>query len=129
MVFAHRAPGDIADLTATLRNIESAWLEWRKVLATGTKRRQQASIRREAETELMRVYHPFLIPGLLQTAEYAESVLRNVVECQQVPNDIDEGVSKRLEQQQILYRRNHRFHFVLAEQALHTTVGDDGRAA
>ncbi|MEU1205027.1 helix-turn-helix transcriptional regulator [Nocardia sp. NPDC005825] len=115
----------VSDLIATLRNIEAAWLEWRRVLGTGTKRRQQASIKLEAETEIMRVYHPFLVPGLLQTAEYAEGVLRQVIEFQQVPNDIDEGVSKRLERQQILYRRNHKFHFVIAEQALRTTVGTD----
>ncbi|WP_330232169.1 helix-turn-helix transcriptional regulator [Nocardia sp. NBC_00508] len=119
------APSQLPDLIATLRNIEAAWLEWRRVLGTGTKRRQQASIKLEAETEVMRVYHPFLIPGLLQTAEYAEGVLRSVVEFQQVPDDVDEGVSKRMERQQILYRRNHRFHFVIAEQALSTTVGND----
>lgn len=73
----------------------------------------------------MRVYHPFLIPGLLQTAEYAGGVLRSVVEFQQVPDDVDEGVSKRMERQQILYRREHWFHFIIAEQALQTTVGDD----
>ncbi|MEV6320078.1 helix-turn-helix transcriptional regulator [Nocardia sp. NPDC051787] len=119
------AESQLPDLIATLRNIEAAWLEWRRVLGTGTKRRQEASIRLEAETEVMRVYHPFLIPGLLQTAEYAEGVLRSVVEFQQVPNDVDEGVSKRMERQQVLYRRDHRFHFVIAAQALHTTVGND----
>ncbi|MFE3222692.1 helix-turn-helix domain-containing protein [Nocardia sp. NPDC059228] len=119
------AESQVPDLIATLRNIEAAWLEWRRVLGTGTKRRQQASIKLEAETEVMRIYHPFLIPGLLQTAEYAEGVLRSVIDFQQIPNDIDEGVSKRLERQQILYRRDHRFHFVIAEQALRTTVGSD----
>ncbi|KZM68561.1 helix-turn-helix domain-containing protein [Nocardia terpenica] len=119
------AEGQIPDLIATLRNIEAAWLEWRRVLGTGTKRRQQAAVKLESGTEVMRVYHPFLIPGLLQTAEYAEGVLRSVVEFQQVPDDVDDGVSKRMERQQILYRRNHRFHFVIAEQALRTTVGND----
>lgn len=79
----------------------------------------------ESGTEVMRVYHPFLIPGLLQTAEYAEGVLRSVVEFQQVPDDVDDGVAKRMERQQVLYRRNHRFHIVIAEQALRTTVGND----
>lgn len=119
------AENQIPDLIATARNIEAAYLEWRRVLGTGVKRRQQASLKIEAEAEFMRLYHPYLIPGLLQTAEYAEEVLRNVISFQKVPNDLDEGVSKRLERQQILYRRNHRFHFVLAEQALRTTVGND----
>ncbi|MFI5779531.1 helix-turn-helix domain-containing protein [Nocardia sp. NPDC051570] len=120
-----RAEGQVPDLLATLRNIEAAWLEWRRVLSTGTKRRQQASIKLEADTSVMRVYHPFLIPGLLQTAEYAEAILRAVIDFQQIPDDLDEGVSKRMERQQILYRRDHKFHFLLAEQALRTTVGSD----
>ncbi|MGW1742061.1 helix-turn-helix domain-containing protein [Nocardia sp. NPDC001965] len=117
--------GQLADLIATVRNIESAYLEWRRLLGSGTKRRQQATLRIEAEAAFMRVFHPFLVPGLLQTAEYAEEILRNVIEFQGVPNDVDEGVSKRMERQQILYRRDHTFHFVIGEQALRTTVGDD----
>lgn len=116
----------LADLIASVRNIEAAYLEWRRVLGTGTKRRQQAQVALEAATEFMRWFEPFLIPGLLQTAEYAEEILRNVIDFYQVENDLDAGVSKRMERQQILYSRTHRFHFVIAEQALHTTVGDDG---
>lgn len=120
------AERQIPDLIASLRNIDAAYLEWRRILGTGTKRRQHTSIKLESEAECMRVHHPFLVPGLLQTAEYAREILRNVIEFQQIPNDLDAGVSKRLERQQILYRRDHRFHFVVSEQALHTTVGDDG---
>lgn len=115
----------VPDLIATVRNIESAYLEWRRVLGTGVKRRQQASVKMEAETEFMRWYEPFLIPGLLQTADYAEEIIKNVIDFYRIADDLDEAVSKRLERQQILYRRNHRFHFVIAEQALHTTVGSD----
>lgn len=113
------------DLIATVRNIEASYLEWRRVLGAGTKRRQQASVKLEAETALMRWYEPVLIPGLLQTAEYAEEILRQVIGFYGIADDLDEGVSKRLERQQILYRRDHRFHFVVGEQALWTTVGDD----
>ncbi|WP_245839005.1 helix-turn-helix domain-containing protein [Nocardia donostiensis] len=115
----------VADLIATVRNMEASYLEWRRVLGAGTKRRQQASVKLEAETELMRWYEPVLIPGLLQTAEYAEEILRNVIDFYGTADDLDEGVSKRMERQQILYRREHRFHFVIGEQALRTTVGDD----
>jgi uncharacterized protein DUF5753 len=30
-----------------------------------------------------------------------------------------------MERQRVLYQRDHLFHFVIAEQALYTTVGDD----
>ncbi|MGV9540334.1 helix-turn-helix domain-containing protein [Nocardia beijingensis] len=119
------AEDQIPDLIANVRDLEAAYLEWRRVLGTGTKRRQQASVKLESETEFMRWYEPFLIPGLLQTAEYAEEILRNVINFYRITDDLDEGVSKRLERQQILYRRNHRFHFVISEQALKTTVGND----
>ncbi|MFF0614095.1 helix-turn-helix domain-containing protein [Nocardia tengchongensis] len=115
----------IPDLIATIRNIESAYLEWRRVLGLGTRRRQQASLKVEAETEFMRWFEPFVVPGLLQTAEYAEEIFRNVIDFYKTTNDLDEGVSKRMERQQILYRRKHRFHFVIAEQAIHTTVGNN----
>lgn len=119
------APGQLADLTATRRNIDTAYLEWQKVLGTGTKRRQKAFIKSEAEARILRGYEPTVIPGLLQTADYAARILRKVIAFQQVPNDLDEGVSARIRRQQVLYQRDHLFHFVVAEQALYTTVGDD----
>ncbi|MBF6227821.1 helix-turn-helix domain-containing protein [Nocardia abscessus] len=119
------AEDELADLLATRKNLDTAYLEWRKVLGTGTKRRQQASIKWESEARILRWYEPVLIPGLLQTADYATGILRKVIEFQQIPNDLDEGVSKRMERQQVLYQRDHLFHFVIGEQALYTTVGDE----
>ncbi|MBF6065214.1 helix-turn-helix transcriptional regulator [Nocardia terpenica] len=119
------AKDQIPDLIATVRNIEAAYLEWRRVLGTGIKRRQLASVKLEAGTEYMRWYEPSLVPGLLQTAEYAEEIIKNVIDFYRVANDLDEAVSKRLERQQILYQRKHKFHFLIAEQALYTTVGNN----
>ncbi|WP_084654872.1 helix-turn-helix domain-containing protein [Nocardia altamirensis] len=119
------AEDQLADLQATRQNIDTAYLEWRKVLSTGTKRRQQASIKWESEARILRWYEPTLIPGLLQTADYAAGIIRKVIAFQQIPNDLDQGVANRMERQQVLYQRDHLFHFVIAEQALYTTVGDD----
>lgn len=119
------AQDQLPDLLAGLHNIDTAYLEWRRVLGTGLKRRQQKSLRIESAARFVRVYQPQIIPGLLQTAEYAEEKLRRVIEFHGVADDLAEGVSKRMERQRILYNRNHQFHFVLAEQALQTTVGDD----
>ncbi len=47
-----------------------------------------------------------------------------MIEFYDVPDDLDEGVSKRMERQQALYRRDKRFHFLIGEQSLYTTVGD-----
>lgn len=119
-----QASDQVADLLATVRNIEAMYVEWRRMLNTGTRRRQEASIALEAETKLFRWYEPVLIPGILHTAEYAAAVLSRVIDFYGIPDDLEAGVAARMERQQILYRGDHRFHFILAEQALHTIVGD-----
>jgi transcriptional regulator with XRE-family HTH domain len=124
--WCHHAGADeqIPDLIATARNIEAMYVEWRRMLGTGTRRRQRASRTLEAKTRLIRWYEPKLVPGLLHTAQYAESVMRRVIDFYGIPDDLDEGVAERMERQQILYRGDRRFHFIIAHQALLTTVGD-----
>ncbi|QLY29872.1 helix-turn-helix domain-containing protein [Nocardia huaxiensis] len=119
------AADQLADLLATLHTIDAAYVEWRRILGTGLQRRQQKALRLEAEATVIRDYQPQIIPGLLQTAEYAEAKLRRGMEFHQAPDDLDAAVSKRMERQRILYQRDHRFHFLIAEQALYTTVGSD----
>lgn len=115
----------LPDLLATLHNIDAAYLEWRKVLGTGHKRRQQKSAQLESEAEFIRGYQTQIIPGLLQTAEYATALLKRLIEFYQMASDLDAGVSARMERQRVLYQRGHRFSFLLSEQALYSTVGDD----
>src|SRR6185312_10352885 len=110
------------DLIATVRDIEAMYVEWRRRLRTGTRRRQAKSITLEGDTQLMRWYEPCLIPGILHTAEYAAAVLARVIDFYEIPDDLDTGVATRMQRQQILYTGNHRFHFIIAEQALNTRV-------
>ncbi|GAB3832571.1 helix-turn-helix domain-containing protein [Dactylosporangium cerinum] len=118
------AADQIDGLIAAVRHIESMYVEWRRTLRAGTKRRQEASIALEAETKLFRWFEPVIMPGLVQTAEYAAAMLSALVDFWQIPNDVTAGVAARMERQQILYRGVHRFHFIVAEQALYTIVGD-----
>jgi hypothetical protein len=99
------------------------YVEWRRMLRIGTRRRQEASISLESETKLMRWYEPALVPGILHTAEYAAAILARVIDFYGIPDDLEAGVAARMERQQILYRGDHRFHFIVAEQALYTMVG------
>lgn len=119
-----RTDQQISDLIATARNIEAMYVEWRRMLGTGTRRRQHTSRTLEAQTRLMRWYEPVLIPGILHTVEYAEAVMQRVIDFYDIPDDLNAGVAERMERQQVLYRGNHRFHFIIAYQALLTTVGD-----
>jgi transcriptional regulator with XRE-family HTH domain len=117
------AEDQLPDLLATSNTIEVAYLEWRKILGTGLGRRQQKSLKLEAGAAHIRDFQPQIVPGLLQTAEYAAAKLRRGIEFHRVPDDVENAVSKRMERQRILYQRDHLFHFLIAEQALYTTVG------
>ncbi|WP_410874889.1 helix-turn-helix domain-containing protein [Nocardia sp. A7] len=118
-------PDQLADLLATLHNLETAYTEWRKVLGTGTRRQQKANIRLAESAEMIRIFQPQIIPGIVQTADYATAVLRRYVEFHRTPDDVDQGVAARIERQQLLYSGRRKFHILIAEQALHTTVGGD----
>lgn len=115
----------LPDLIATLRNIHAAYMEWRRVLSTGMRHRQQVSVRLEGNAKALRWYEPMVFPGLMQTPDYAEGILRKCIDFYAIPDDIESAVASRIERQRVLYQGRRRFHFVVAEQALHTTVGDD----
>ncbi|QXJ20775.1 helix-turn-helix transcriptional regulator [Actinomadura graeca] len=112
------AEEEINDLVATVRSIDTMFVEWRRQLRSGTRRRQSVSVRFEAETTLFRVFEPLMIPGLLQTPDYAEAMLAMTVDFHRLPDDVEAGVQARMERQQILYRGDRRFHMVISQSAL-----------
>lgn len=89
------------------------------------KRRQQQTLKLESQATFIRNWEPAVVSGLLQTADYATAIMKNVIAFYQIPDDLDEAVSKRMERQRILYQRGRRFHIILAEQSLYTTFGSD----
>ena len=117
-------PSEISDLVAAVRSIDAQYMDWRRSLKTGTRRRQRANIDAYEKTRLIRAWEPTVIPGLLQTAPYARGILTTVIDFHGIPDDIEEGVQARLEAQRVLGRTHRRFLFLLGEAALYTAVGD-----
>jgi transcriptional regulator with XRE-family HTH domain len=117
------AEDQLADLVATVRAIDSMYVEWRRSLRSGMRHGQQSRIPLYERTKLFRVYEPGLIPGLLQTAEYASTIIAHAIALNNLPNDLDVAVATRMERQTVLYSGDRRFSFVLEEQALRTQVG------
>lgn len=70
----------------------------------------------EEAAPIMRDYTPLIIPGLLQTAEYARRVFAAWPEEGQ---DVGAAVAARLDRQTALYDGGRRFQFVVHEAALH----------
>ncbi|MGP2439074.1 helix-turn-helix domain-containing protein [Streptomyces sp. JW3] len=113
----------IDDLIATVRHIDELWLEWRRQLATGAEKRQKAALPVYSKTKIFRIWHPTLIWGTLQTAEYAAATFQQVRDFYEIPDDIEAATEKRLERQQYLYKGGRIFNVLLAEQALYTNFG------
>jgi transcriptional regulator with XRE-family HTH domain len=118
-----RALDELPDLIAAVRSIETQFAEWRRIMRSGTRRRQQASATVYERARLFRIYEPAVVPGLLQTRYYAVAVLSSFIEFVRVPDDAEEGATARLERQRVLTHGDRRFHMVLGQQALHTNVG------
>jgi transcriptional regulator with XRE-family HTH domain len=118
-----RALADLPDLIAAVRSIETQFAEWRRIIRSGIRRRQEASAAVYDRARLFRIYEPAVVPGLLQTRDYAVSVLSTSINFFRVPDDADEGADARLERQRVLTHGDRRFHMLLGEQCLHTNVG------
>ncbi|MFI0422434.1 helix-turn-helix domain-containing protein [Spongiactinospora sp. 9N601] len=106
-------------ILARLEVLETMYAEWRRRLGTGTSARQRASIALEAAATHIRAFETTIIPGLLQTPDYARHLLAQSIARHGLPDDVDEGVRTRMQRQEILYRPGKRLHFVMTEAVLH----------
>jgi transcriptional regulator with XRE-family HTH domain len=109
---------DTEALLASLHTLEVQHAEWQRLLRGGLRPRQNELARLDQKTRLFRAFEATVIPGLLQTAEYARSRFIEGTRRLKVPGDIAEAVQARVQRQDILYRPDKRFHFVLTEAAL-----------
>ncbi|MFD9569758.1 helix-turn-helix domain-containing protein [Streptomyces sp. NPDC059982] len=112
-----------AELIAAIRYIDELWLEWKRQLGSGAEERQSKALPVYARTEVFRIWHPTLVWGTLQTAEYAAETFRQVVEFYEIPDDAEMATAKRLERQKYLTQGNRIFNVLLAEQALYSNFG------
>lgn len=118
------AEDQIPDLIATARAVESSYLEFRRQARSGMRRvLGPHTVQLYENTQLFRVYEHNVIPGLFQTAEYAEAMLSFWVRFLNTPNDIQAAVAARMERQHVIYERDRQFSVILEEQALRTWFG------
>lgn len=114
----------IPDLLATLRAVESAYVEFRRQARAGMKRVLGAhTLQMYERVTLFRIYEHNVIPGLFQTAEYCAAMLSFWIKFLNTPHDLDQAVTARMRRQQVLYRGSKKFVTVLEEQALRTWFG------
>jgi transcriptional regulator with XRE-family HTH domain len=77
----------------------------------------------ESASSIIRNFQPMLIPGLLQTEEYAATIIRNL-SPQATPDEVKTGIEIRIKRQQLLYQSEvPLMFFIMDEAAVRRLVG------
>ena len=120
----HCAANDqVADLVASLRAVESAYVEWRRLETSGLRPLQVSYLPLYEATRRFRVYQSHVVPGLIQTPDYATALLSSIAAFRRLPDDIEAAVTTRVERQRLLSHGDHRFAVVLEESVLRHQIG------
>ncbi|MCX9192092.1 hypothetical protein C3Y87_11840 [Carbonactinospora thermoautotrophica] len=109
--------GELLELVARLHSE----IERRRRFSGPALARQEAIGERERAAEAIRAFQCAVIPGLLQTAEYARHAFAAYRFFDE--QDVSRAVAARVARQELLYSPNRHFHFVLTEGALRTWPG------
>jgi transcriptional regulator with XRE-family HTH domain len=118
-----RATAEITDeLLTKVRTVHSVHAAWRRQLAGGAAVGQHDILELEASVRLVRAFEPAVIPGMLETDDYARKLFDDVVALYGIPNDAEEAVRIRLRRQQLIHDPARRFEFVIGEAALRSQV-------
>ncbi|MFG1944869.1 helix-turn-helix domain-containing protein [Nonomuraea sp. NPDC048826] len=119
---AVEAPPEAREMLADLT--QAVFVEmhsWRTALQQQTHLQDQIR-EQEDQARLIRSFQPSLVPGLLQTAEYARRVF-TLFDPPYAVGDLPMIVAARLQRQVALYDENRCFEFLITEAALRCRPG------
>jgi hypothetical protein len=110
------------DLVASLRAAEGAYVEWKRLRRGGLRRLQHSYVPLYERTRSFRSYQSHVIPGLLQTAGYAEALLSVIAAHQGISENLEAAATARVDRQRVLFT-GRRFAFVMEEAVLRYGLG------
>lgn len=90
---------------------------WAELLGDVGHAQHEPLLREQAAAEVCN-FQPTVVPGLLQTPEYARAVL-SIGRTR----DVAAALAARIDRQQVLYQEGHHFRFLIAEHVLYRPVG------
>jgi transcriptional regulator with XRE-family HTH domain len=112
-------------LIEDVRALRVEYASWQRQLRDGFAPRQRVSRLLEDGAGTVRNYQSALVPGLLQTADYARAVFRALA-LQNGHTDIEAAVNERLRRQEVLYETGRDFRFLVTEAALRARLSPPG---
>ncbi|WP_020014111.1 helix-turn-helix domain-containing protein [Promicromonospora sukumoe] len=110
--------GETKALLADLHTLQTRHREWRRVLRAGLAAEQTVMGRQEQDTRIFRGFQPTIVPGLLQTPDYARGIIERAGNGPASRAEVDEAIAARMQRQNILYDTSKKFRLVLTEAAL-----------
>lgn len=120
-------PAEVERVVELAGRADNKLTEWRPV-GPDLEFFQREIGRVEAEAKELRVFQPTVIPGLLQTSEYARAIMSEtkdqLADAQLVDSAVavSDVVGARLLRSRILSLPDHQFHFLITEQVLRNRV-------
>jgi transcriptional regulator with XRE-family HTH domain len=106
-----------------LRAIRVEEARWNRRLRVGHRAIQETVGKAELAATRIASVSLTLVPGLLQTAEYARHVFTALASLTDSPPDTDAAVQARMERQQVLYDSTKHVELLVSEAALRHPVG------
>jgi transcriptional regulator with XRE-family HTH domain len=104
-----------------LAGVQAVHRRWRTQLRRGHAAGQEDLDRRTRDAERIRSAQVLIMPGLIQTAGYARSIMMQIAPAYGT-RDVEEAVAARMRRQEILYDADKTFEFVITEAALRMLV-------
>lgn len=107
------AVDEIAELA---RRADTDVTAWKERFATGWANDQRSYTDTEQNATCIRLYQVSVVPGLMQTSDYTEFILREIVGLD--GDEIAAGLQARAQRQKLLYRPDTHISAVVAEHVL-----------
>ncbi|WP_328582849.1 helix-turn-helix domain-containing protein [Streptomyces sp. NBC_00370] len=110
------------ELNTLLRGFESHIRSWRRQLAAGHRPVQDGWNLEVARSRAIHAWEESVVPGMLQTADYARHVFLRYADLQGSVRDTDAAVRARMRRQEWLYEAGRKLHALVWEAALHALI-------
>lgn len=113
----------VPDLIASSRSADSMYTEWRKLQPAGMRRDQERRVPLYERTKVFKSYVGTVIPGFLQTPDYATALLSAIRMFHGTPDDVPDAVEARMIRNRVVRSGNHRLLAVVEEAVLRQQIG------
>jgi transcriptional regulator with XRE-family HTH domain len=114
----------IPDLIAASRSADSMYIEWRRLQPAGMRRDQENRLPVHERTKVLKAYVGTVVPGFLQTPEYATALLSAIRDFHGTPDDVADAVAVRMQRTRLVRSGNHRYAAIVEEAVLRQVIGD-----